>query len=58
MKDLTDLQQNKGDFYDKKISTCTIRLNKDIILDIDKLYDKERNESNKYKIYGKLNATF
>ena len=31
---------------------------KDIILDIDKLYDKERNESNKYKIYGKLKMVF
>jgi hypothetical protein len=31
---------------------------KDIILDIDKLYDKERNQSNKYKIYGKLKMVF
>lgn len=31
---------------------------KDIILDIDKLYDKERNESKKYKIYGKLKMIF
>lgn len=31
---------------------------KDIILDIDKLYDKERNNSNKYKIYGKLKMVF
>ena len=31
---------------------------KDIVLDIDKLYDKERNESKKYKIYGKLKMVF
>ena len=31
---------------------------KDVILDIDKLYDKERNESKKYKIYGKLKMIF
>ena len=31
---------------------------KDVVLDIDKLYDKERNESKKYKIYGKLKMVF
>ena len=31
---------------------------KDIILDIDKLYDKERNQSKKYKIYGKMKMIF
>ena len=31
---------------------------RDIILDIDKLYDKERNESSKYKIFGKIKMVF
>ena len=31
---------------------------KDIVLDIAELFDKERNESNKYKIYGKLKMVF
>ena len=31
---------------------------RDIILDIDKLYDKERNESKKYKIFGKIKMVF
>lgn len=31
---------------------------RDIILDIDQLYDKERNESSKYKIYGKIKMVF
>jgi hypothetical protein len=31
---------------------------KDIILDIAQLFDKERNESIKYKIYGKLKMVF
>jgi hypothetical protein len=31
---------------------------KDIVLDIDALYDKERNESVNYKIYGKLKMVF
>ena len=31
---------------------------RDIVLDIDKLYDKERNESSKYKIFGKIKMVF
>ena len=31
---------------------------RDIILDIDQLYDKERNDSVNYKIYGKLKMIF
>jgi hypothetical protein len=31
---------------------------KNIVLDISKLFDKERNESNKYKIHGKLKMVF
>ena len=31
---------------------------KDIILDIDQLYDKERNESKNYKIHGKIKMIF
>ena len=31
---------------------------KDIVLDIAQLFDKERNDSVKYKIYGKLNMVF
>jgi len=31
---------------------------KDIVLDIAELYNKERNESRKYKIYGKLKMIF
>lgn len=31
---------------------------KNIILDVSKLYDKERNESIKYKIYGKIRMVF
>lgn len=31
---------------------------KDIVLDIAELYNKERNESKKYKIYGKLKMIF
>jgi hypothetical protein len=31
---------------------------RDIILDMDELYEKERNESSKYKIYGKIKMIF
>lgn len=31
---------------------------RDIVLDIDQLYDKERNESVNYKIYGKIRMIF
>ena len=31
---------------------------RNIVLDIAKLFDKERNESNKYKIHGKLKMVF
>ena len=31
---------------------------KNIVLDISRLFDKERNESNKYKIHGKLKMVF
>ncbi len=34
MIDLSDFQQNKGSLYKKTIITCTIELDKDIILNI------------------------
>jgi len=53
--DEQDLNLNIG----LETSQTLLRIgDKDIILDIDKLYDKERNESNKYKIYGKLKMVF
>ena len=46
--DEQDLNLNIG----LETSQTLLRIgDKDIILDIDKLYDKERNQSNKYKIY-------
>ena len=53
--DEQDLNLNIG----LETSQTLLRIgDKDIILDIDKLYDKERNQSNKYKIYGKLKMVF
>ena len=53
--DEQDLNLNIG----LETSQTLLRIgDKDIILDIDKLYDKERNKSNKYKIYGKLKMVF
>ena len=31
---------------------------RNIVLDLNELYDEERNESNKYKIYGKMKMIF
>jgi hypothetical protein len=53
--DEQDLNLNVG----LESSQTLLRIgDKDVILDIDKLYDKERNESKKYKIYGKLKMVF
>ena len=44
---------------DLDTSESLLRLGeKDIVLDLAQLYDKERNECTKYKIYGKLKMVF